>query len=100
MQCPVCVDKDGKPTGNLELVSALSISISASGELSRTSAVLLDEYLACNNCHDTQCDAEDCVGWHWEQSGSERRIKLEPPTTSPTESIIRQGFNINSAAQG
>ena len=88
MQCPVCQDREGKPTGFLELVSALSITIGADGALARTSAVLLDEYLACNNCTDTQCCAEDCVGWHWEQSGSERRIKLEPTTESPFASVI------------
>lgn len=76
MQCPVCKDVSGAQTGVLELVSALSVTIEGDGSLNRNSAVLLDEYLSCNNCADLNCDAEDCVPWHWEQHGGERRVKL------------------------
>lgn len=85
MQCPVCKDKNNAATGSLELVSALSITITPDGVLNRNSAVLLDEYLACNNCADLNCDAEDCVPWYWEQNGTERRLKLgAAPTTVPS----------------
>lgn len=88
MQCPVCRDKDNKPTGHLELVSALSITLGMDGTLTRTSAVLLDEYLSCNNCADTECESEDCVGWHWEQNGNDRRVKLEAEFASSTASLM------------
>ena len=85
MQCPVCKDAQGKSTGSLELVSAISVSVTADGTINRNSAMLLDEYLACNNCTDLSCDAEDCVIWFWEQSGTERHIVLGSlPTASPS----------------
>ena len=88
MQCPICHDASNNPTGNLELVSALSITIATDGSLARPSAVLLDEYLSCNNCTDPECSAEDCVGWHWEPAGNERRIALEPNGANPYSSLM------------
>lgn len=86
MLCPVCKDDKKATTGVLELVTALSVTVSSDGVVSRNSAVILDEYLACNNCLDLECATEDCVSWHWESDSKDRRIILDA-TAPPTPSI-------------
>ena len=77
MQCPKCRYDKQSATGTLELVRAFNLTINDDGFVNQHSTMVLDEYLSCSNCKDTNCH-DDCVEWHWEEAPpGTRRIILE-----------------------